>query len=260
MVSEDSAPGPLAPRPIIADVETPVLETPVLEIAVHWARPADDPSMRAHLDDAELIRYERFVRAEDKARFVTGRAMARAALAEATGLSPGEIRFSTDCEHCGGSHGKPRLPGRDVHFSLSHSGGLVVLALARGAGAVEVGVDVERESDRDIDGIAGMVLAGPEREVLNALPAGERRRAFHAYWSRKEALLKATGHGLAAPMSAIHVSAPAEPPRVLAWEGEAAAPAVGLADLRPGPGYAASVAALTPRPLDIVVIAPLPPA
>ncbi|MDL4772127.1 4'-phosphopantetheinyl transferase family protein [Actinomadura xylanilytica] len=236
------------------------METPVLEIAVHWARPVDEPSMRVHLDDAEQTRYDRFLRAEDKARFVTGRALARTALAEATGLPPEEIRFSTDCEHCGGTHGKPRLPGRGVHFSLSHSGGLVVLALSRGAGAAEVGVDVERESDRDIDSIADMVLAAPEREVLAALPPAERRRAFHAYWSRKEALLKATGHGLAAPMSAIHVSAPAAPAEVLAWEGEAAVPTARLADLSPGPGYAASVAALTTRPLAVTVAGPPPPA
>lgn len=81
-------------------------------------------------------------------------------------------------------------------------------------------MDVERESDRDIDRLAEMVLTAAERDALTAM--ADRRRGFHTYWSRKEALLKATGHGLAAPMTSIHVSAPDEPAAVVAWDGEAA--------------------------------------
>ncbi|MER7542385.1 4'-phosphopantetheinyl transferase family protein [Actinomadura sp.] len=218
----------------------------MLECAVRWAVPMDEPPMRALLDDGERDRYDRFMRAEDKARFVTGRFLARTALAEATGRPPEGIRFTTDCPHCGAAHGKPRLPGSGLDFSLSHSGDRVVLVLAEGA---EVGVDVERESDRDIDRLAEMVLNAAERAALAAM--ADRRRGFHAYWSRKEALLKATGHGLAAPMTAIHVSAPDDPPEVIAWNDDAAVSPVRLADLTPGPGYAASAAVLTGRPLKI---------
>lgn len=225
----------------------------MLEIAVHWSRPVDGAGLRAMLDGRERERYERFMRAEDKARFVTGRALARRALADATGLPPAEIAFGTRCEHCGGDHGKPRLAGSRWSFSLSHSGERVVLALAEG---VELGVDVERESDRDIDSIGDMVLTPAERDVLAALPPAGRRAAFHAYWSRKEALLKATGHGLAAPMSAVHVSAPGEPAEVLAWDHDAAVPAVRLADLDAGEGYAAALAALTTRALKITPYEP----
>jgi 4'-phosphopantetheinyl transferase len=228
---------------MIADVEMPALEC-----AVHWAVPVDEPHMRDLLDGGERERYDRFMRAEDKARFVTGRFLARTALSEATGLPPGRIRFTTDCPHCGGSHGKPRLPGHDVDFSLSHSADRVVLVLSEGP---EVGVDVERESDRDVDRLGEMVLSAPEREVLAALPPDERNRGFHAYWCRKEALLKATGHGLAAPMTAIHVSGPDEPAEVLSWDDDKAVSPVRLADLAPGPGYAASLAVLTARPLKI---------
>ncbi|WP_067800221.1 4'-phosphopantetheinyl transferase family protein [Actinomadura formosensis] len=223
----------------------------MLECAVRWAVPVDEPPMHALLDDRERDRYDRFLRPEDKARFVTGRFLARTVLAEATGLAPEAIRFTTGCPHCGGEHGKPRLPGSELNFSLSHSGDRVVLVLAEGA---EVGVDVERESDRDIDRLAEMVLTAREREALAAMT--DRQRGFHAYWSRKEALLKATGHGLAAPMTDIHVSAPDAPAEVLAWDGEAAVPDVRLADLTPGPGYAASAAVLTARPLKITEIPP----
>ena len=138
-----------------------------------------------------------------------------------------------------------------MDFSLSHSGDRVVLAVVMGA---EVGVDVEREGDRDIDRLARlaeMVLTEAERGVLAALPLDERRRAFHAYWSRKEAVLKATGHGLAAPMTALHVSPPSEPAKIVSWDGDAAVAPVQLADLTPGAGYAASVAVLTGRPLKV---------
>ncbi|WP_147339520.1 4'-phosphopantetheinyl transferase family protein [Actinomadura spongiicola] len=222
------------------------MDLPVLECAVHWARPTDTPDMRALLTDEERDRYDRFLRPADKARFVTGRFLARTALAEATGLDAATIRFTTDCPHCGGTHGKPRVLGSGVDFSLSHSGDRVVVVLAEG---VEVGVDVEQENDRDVDRLAEAVLAVPERAALAAMD--DRRRGFHRYWTRKEALLKATGHGLAAPMTAIHVSAPGEPAEVVAWDGEAAVSPVRLADLDPGPGYAAAVAALTDRPLKI---------
>ncbi len=115
----------------------------MLECAVRWAVPVDEPPMRALLDDRERDRYDRFIRAEDKARFVTGRFLARTVLADLEGLAPESIRFTTDCPHCGGTHGKPRLPGSDLDFSLSHSGDRVVLVLAEGA---EVGVDVERRA------------------------------------------------------------------------------------------------------------------
>ncbi|GGV11988.1 4'-phosphopantetheinyl transferase [Actinomadura cremea] len=221
------------------------METP---IQVRWSAPADEPHMRDLLHAAELARYDRFARPEDKARFVTGRFLARTALADRTGLPPGSLAFTTECPHCGADHGKPRLPGHDIDFSLSHSGDRVVLAVAEG---VRLGVDVERESDRDIDRLAEMVLSAPERETFTALPAERRKRAFHSYWSRKEAILKATGHGLAAPMSAIRLSAPDDPPEVLAWDDDAAVAPVRLADLAPGPGYAAALAVLTPHPLKV---------
>jgi 4'-phosphopantetheinyl transferase len=202
--------------------------------------------MRDLLDDGERDRYARFMRAEDKARFVTGRFLARTVLAEATGRPPHDLHFTTGCPHCGDAHGKPRLPGSGLDFSLSHSGDRVLLVLVEGA---EVGADVEQESDRDVDSLSRMVLTAAEAEVLRTM--ADRKRGFHAYWSRKEALLKATGHGLAAPMTAIHVSGPDEPPEVVAWEGEAAVSPVRLADLDAGPGYAASAAVLTDRPLSL---------
>ncbi|WP_245592453.1 4'-phosphopantetheinyl transferase family protein [Actinomadura rifamycini] len=221
------------------------METP---IEVHWSAPADEPHMRDLLPAAERDRYDRFARAEDKARFVTGRFLARTVLAARTGLAPASIAFTTECPHCGADHGKPRLPGHDVDFSLSHSGDRVVLAVADG---VQVGVDVERESDRDIDRLAEMVLAAPERDALAALTPEGRKRAFHVYWSRKEAVLKATGHGLAAPMTALHLSPPDTAPELLSWDDDKAVGSVRLADLSPGPGYAASLAALTPHPLKL---------
>ncbi|WP_242902543.1 4'-phosphopantetheinyl transferase family protein [Actinomadura terrae] len=223
----------------------------MLECAVHWAAPTDEPVMRDLLDAGERERYDRFRRPADRARFVTGRFLARTVLAEVTGLAVGEITFSTDCPHCGASHGKPRLPGHGVDFSLSHSGDRVVLAITEGSG---IGVDVEQESDRDVERLAEMVLAAAEREALAALPPERRRSAFHAYWSRKEAILKATGHGLAASMSAIHLSPPDAPAEVVAWDGDAAVSPVRLADLSAGPGYAASLAALTGRPLKITEV------
>ena len=91
-----------------------------------------------------------------------------------------------------GPHGKPRLDGdgAGIHFNLSHSGGLALIAVARG---VEVGVDLEEIRPRpDLERVARRVFTEAEREAV-AL-GGDR--AFYRHWVAKEAFVKATGRGV----------------------------------------------------------------
>ena len=92
-----------------------------------------------------------------------------------------------------GTHGKPRLAraAAEWGFNLSHAGGYVVAALAKGAA---IGVDLESMGRKaDIDALGEQVFSESEQ----ALAKAGGREAFFALWSQKEALLKALGCGWA---------------------------------------------------------------
>jgi 4'-phosphopantetheinyl transferase len=56
------------------------------------------------------------------------------------------------------------------------------------------------------DGLSRKFLSPPEQATLSPLPADERRRAFLRVWTCKEAMSKATGDALAAPLRHLEVS------------------------------------------------------
>jgi 4'-phosphopantetheinyl transferase len=218
------------------------------ECQVWWAQPVGArPDLLALLDAGEQARWSRFRRDEDRARFLAAHALTRLVLAGHLGVHARALDFAMACRRCGGTdHGKPRLVEGDIEFSLSHSGERVVLAVTRGA---PVGVDVERLSaQRDIAGLIPAVLAAAERPVVEALPATARAGAVLRYWTRKEALLKATGDGLAVAPATITVTPPDAPPALITWTATPPlASTAHLADLAPGAGHIASLAMLGAR-------------
>ncbi len=95
--------------------------------------------------------------------------------------------------------GKPMLTFRDgrpqpLHVSVSHGGGLAAVAVCdRGP----IGIDVERvEPRRDLLAIAERFFSPEESARLGLCAPDEQRTLFHEWWTRKEAVLKATGAGL----------------------------------------------------------------
>ncbi|GAA3375050.1 hypothetical protein GCM10020367_41330 [Streptomyces sannanensis] len=206
-----------------------------------WSPVADRPAVRALLDESERARYAALWAAGDRARFAAGRALAKSVLGRLTGAPAGSLRFSRTCRLCGGPHGGPRLAGSGYRFSLSHADDLVVLAVCdRGS----PGVDVERPGRRDFARLAGRALSTAEARDFSGLPSGLLNWAGCRYWTRKEALLKATGHGLSLPMREITVTRPGRAAALIDWAGRYEASEFGLVDLGAG-GYAAGgVAAL----------------
>jgi 4'-phosphopantetheinyl transferase len=202
------------------------------------------------LDDRERARLNRFVRSIDRALYLTAHALTRILLGAHLAVAPGSLRFSTLCRYCGRDHGKPRVDvhgGADIEFSISHSGRRVALAVARG---MPIGVDVEqmRPSEERVS-LTASALSAVEKAVFHSLPAGDRELGFLRYWTRKEALLKATGHGLALAMNELTVTPPDAPPTLLAWPPKLPiSTAAHMFDLNPGPGYVGSLAALDARP------------
>jgi 4'-phosphopantetheinyl transferase len=94
------------------------------------------------------------------------------------------------------SRGRPRLLDDDCDASISHSGGVLVVAVAQGA---KIGVDVELAP---FDAFGSRALARrmchPDELVpLTGMPEPQRRRALARLWTAKEAIVKADGRGLA---------------------------------------------------------------
>ncbi|MCL4401055.1 MAG: 4'-phosphopantetheinyl transferase superfamily protein [Acidobacteria bacterium] len=87
--------------------------------------------------------------------------------------------------------GKPILaePYARLKFNMAHSGEAGLYAVGFGR---EIGVDIERVRPiREAEGIANRFFSPAERSLLDGTP-----ESFFAVWTRKEALLKATGEGI----------------------------------------------------------------
>lgn len=144
------------------------------------------------------------------------------------------------CPRCGGSdHGRP-LTEDGTFVSLSHSGDLHVVATTA---AGPVGVDVEAIDAARFVGFDEVALHRSER------PHAPVERA--TTWVRKEALLKATGDGLAVDPRLIRLSDPDAPPAVLEWSGGPGS--VHLVDVEIGEGYRAAVCLIGSEAPEVTV-------
>lgn len=149
------------------------------------------PRLYAQMDGKRQERCRRYRRQTDQRRCILADALARAALCRGTALSPGEVTFEKE------PGGKPRATGLDKHFSLSHSGSLVLCAVA----GFPVGADIQR---------ARPVPESLTRRMERSGYRGSSEEDFFAWWVRQEAAGKLTGKGLSlAPL----------PPGLVFWDG-----------------------------------------
>lgn len=177
----------------------------------------------------------------DRAAAAASVRLLRLLLARLTGVAAGDHAFVRRCVACGGPHGKPELQHPGLHTSRSWTRDAVAVAVTT---AGPVGVDVEREAATDFDGFAGVALAPGE----SAPTAADRARA----WTRKEAVLKAAGLGLAEDLRAVRVTAAGDAPALVRWD-RAPGP-VQLRDVPAPPGLRCAVAVLTSGPVALQVL------
>ena len=187
----------------------------------------------AVLDENERARYHALVRQADRDRYATAHIVLRLLLGAYLGTEPARVVLARDaCPVCGGPHGRPVVAGGGPHFSLSHGGDMVLVAIA----SDPVGVDVEQLPETAVvDRLLG-TLHPRETAELTALEPKDRRTGFGRCWSRKEAYLKGTGTGLARGVDGVYVGTGPEPRAPYGWD---------LADVPVGPGYTAAVALQT---------------
>ena len=121
--------------------------------------------------------------------FIAARGGLRSTLAEYTNCSPQALRFEY------GNYGKPRLADYpNLHFNLAHSNGRALIIVSEKA---VVGVDLEKvRSVPKLLALAKRFFKSSEYEAIVALPESLQPKQFFAYWTCKEAYLKAVGIGL----------------------------------------------------------------
>ena len=101
--------------------------------------------------------------------------------------------------------------------------------------------------------IARRYFSVQEFQALDAMSEPEGLAAFFACWVRKEALVKATGGGIASGLAAFDVNvAPHEPGRLLSSRSAALEPGGWqILDFEPAPGLRACVAVEGQEPVRV---------
>jgi 4'-phosphopantetheinyl transferase len=155
---------------------------------------------QAMLSNEELAKAERFRDPQDAGGYAAAhilfRVMATRALGVATGTAR-DLELRRYCRSCARPHGKPVIDG--TNLSLSRVRNTVMIAST--SPGQPIGADLEatpRELPPDFDDFA---LSPVERRQLASSDVVSRLRL----WVAKEAVLKATGHGLATAPSTLHI-------------------------------------------------------
>jgi 4'-phosphopantetheinyl transferase len=153
---------------------------------IDLARPPVGPEeLLARLTPEEKSRAARYKIAKAREQFVTCRGLLRGLLGDFLGIEPGAVPLAYL------PSGKPVLgAGEAIHFNVTHTDGIAVLA----AGRRRVGVDVERVREvADAEGLVGRYFSASEAAAFRSLPPPERTAAFFRGWTCKEAVIKAAG-------------------------------------------------------------------
>ncbi len=166
--------------------------------------------LRSALPDDELARHDRFRHEGAAGEYLGARALVRAALSSWSPVDPRAWRFAVN------EYGRPSVEAPStptaVHFNLSHTRGMIVLALGRDP---LVGVDVEPLARSvEVLPIVDRFFSASEAAALRALPPSQHRDRFLALWTLKEAYIKARGMGLAIPLGDFSFEPDGDPVRI----------------------------------------------
>jgi 4'-phosphopantetheinyl transferase len=133
----------------------------------------------------ETLRAGKYKQQKNTYRFIVSRGAQRIILGRYLQAQPAQLQFIL------GDNKKPYLLNENreiLHYNLSHSGDWIVLAVAQ----LHVGADVEYiDPVFPFQDILEDNFSRKEADYINISP--ER---FFTLWTRKEAILKATGQGL----------------------------------------------------------------
>ncbi len=147
----------------------------------------------AVLNAEEKQRANRFVKSQDKIRFIAGRGILRSLLGQSLNLAPAAIEFDYLPQ------GKPILGkshcNQTLAFNVSHSHHLALYVIAQSDHSVGIDVELMRSLPQALS-LARRFFQEQEVAYLVSLPPTRQEAMFFRLWTAKEAYLKATGEGL----------------------------------------------------------------
>ena len=170
------------------------------------------------LDEAEQTQAQKFKNALLHQRYVEIHGRLRNLLAQMLNQPPEKIRIKK------AEHGKPYLADYPkLAFNLSHSADRLMIAVGWNC---QLGVDIEISKQRiNLSGLVDKCFAEEEAAYWTKLPENQKNREFYRFWTRKEAFVKTTGHGISLGLNrcVINPDNPAELLRVPDNCGQASA-------------------------------------
>jgi len=197
MILRESGWNPPPDRPARPEGEVHVWRT-----TLDWSA-SSITGLEQSLSADEEQRMRRFRFDDDRRRYLIGRGLLRRLLGRYLELAPHQLRF--DYTPFGKPHLASGLVQRPLQFNVSHSGELLLIAIA--AAGRTVGVDVEQiRPDVEVGAIAAHFFSPNEQSALGKLAGGPQVDAFFTCWTRKEAYIKAKGEGLSLPLDQFDVS------------------------------------------------------
>lgn len=139
------------------------------------------------LDPVEAERAQRFRFKQDRERFILGHGVLRELLGRYLKRDGSLIRFSR------GPFGKPFLERKKLRFNFSDTKDAILVGFTTGQ---EIGVDIETMA-RELDhaAVSEHYFTAPEIAAIQGAGPDAKRR-FLDFWTRKEAVLKASGVGI----------------------------------------------------------------
>lgn len=144
-------------------------------------------AMLSHDERARLARFHSPVHRE---RYALAHAFVRVLLASYIDAEPQDLTIERR------SGGKPFLvDDRSLFFSLSHSEDVVAVGITR-VGEVGIDIEVERNVPNALS-VARALMPAPEFASFELLSGPMRSRALLEWWTRREAVAKASGVGIA---------------------------------------------------------------
>jgi 4'-phosphopantetheinyl transferase len=154
------------------------------------------------LNEDELARAGRYYFERDRVGFVFSRGQMRHLLSLYCGVDGAALRFVA------GPHGKldfapDQAFAGAISFNVTHSGGRAIVVVSDGRA---LGVDIEcHDRKTDVVPLADRYFFASELETILAAPPAHHRELFFRFWTAKEAVIKAQGTGLGAPLNAFRV-------------------------------------------------------
>ncbi|WP_316812013.1 4'-phosphopantetheinyl transferase family protein [Pedobacter heparinus] len=148
------------------------------------------------LSENELMKADRFLHIEDKKRFIVSKYMLRKLLSKFISIPPGSIQFEL-------SHYKKPFITTGIEFNTTYSKNIVLIAIHK----KPVGIDVEFVN-KDFN-YKNLILTVFNKQEQLLIDSGLNSLInFYLLWTRKEAVLKATGEGLNDELNQIDILQP----------------------------------------------------